>query len=162
MSYLHSRHVKKALCTRNFPAPVHHLLETFLKGEHLYGVFEPVVTRDSEGVKPKPSPQGLWRIAEHWGIGKDGVDQVSESGGSEEVQGDLDQLELVKRDLGSGLIMVGDSMDDMAAGYRAGAATVLLANEENEDLCNHEYTGLSVKRLDDLIQILENGFEERR
>jgi phosphoglycolate phosphatase-like HAD superfamily hydrolase len=58
--------------------------------------------------------------------------------------------------------MVGDSLDDMAAGYRAGAATVLLVNEENEALSKHEYTGLSVRRLDELIDILDRGFEETR
>jgi len=56
---------------------------------------------------------------------------------------------------------VGDSGDDMAAGFRAGAATVLLANEGNAALRGHEYTGVVVERLDELIGILEGGFEER-
>ena len=47
----------------------------------------------------------------------------------------------------------------MLAGYRAGAATVLLVNEVNEHLSEHEHTDLVVKQLDDLINILENGFE---
>lgn len=54
--------------------------------------------------------------------------------------------------------MVGDSLDDMTAGYRAGAATVLLVNEANAHLAGHEHTDLCVKRLDELIAILENGF----
>lgn len=57
--------------------------------------------------------------------------------------------------------MVGDSMDDMVAGYKAGAATVLLSSDENEELGKHDYTGLSVKRLDELVGMLEEGFEER-
>jgi len=57
---------------------------------------------------------------------------------------------------------VGDSGDDMAAGFRAGAATVLLANEGNAALRGHEYTGLVIERLDELVGILERGFEERR
>ena len=57
--------------------------------------------------------------------------------------------------------MVGDSIDDMVAGYKAGAATVLLLCDENEKLEKHEYTGLSVKRLDELVGILEEGFKER-
>jgi phosphoglycolate phosphatase-like HAD superfamily hydrolase len=76
--------------------------------------------------------------------------------------GELDPLELAKHVLGSGLIMVGDSIDDMAAGRRAGAATVLLVNEENEALAEHEYTGLTIRRLDELIDILEQGFEESK
>ena len=66
MSYLTRRNIPKALCTRNFPAPVHHLLENFLCDKE-FGIFEPIITRDSEGVAPKPSPEGLWRIAQHWG-----------------------------------------------------------------------------------------------
>lgn len=56
---------------------------------------------------------------------------------------------------------VGDSIDDMAAGHGAGSATVLLAREGNEDLREHEQTGLVIERLDELIGILEEGFEER-
>ncbi len=48
----------------------------------------------------------------------------------------------------------------MTAGYKAGTATVLLANDVNQTLKEHEYTGLWIDRLDDLIALLENGFEE--
>lgn len=61
-------------------------------------------------------------------------------------------------DGGNSLIMVGDSIDDMTAGFRAGAATVLLVNEVNAHLAEHEHTDLCIKRLDDLVEILENGF----
>ena len=37
---------------------------------------------------------------------------------------------------------------------------MLLANDDNQELKNHDYTGLWVSRLDDLIAILEEGFEE--
>ncbi|OCT47718.1 haloacid dehalogenase-like hydrolase family protein [Cladophialophora carrionii] len=161
MSYLQRRNVRKGLCTRNFPAPVHHLLDSFLQGEE-FGTFEPIITRDSEGVAPKPSPEGLWRIAEHWGLPTEDEGGLVEyiKANSEGGEGELDPLELAKRYLGSGLIMVGDSIDDMAAGYRAGAATVLLVNDENQSLARHEYTGRTVQRLDELIGILENGFSE--
>lgn len=49
----------------------------------------------------------------------------------------------------------------MVAGYRAGAATVLLANAENASLKEHECTGAWVDRLDDLTDLLEQGFSER-
>lgn len=61
----------------------------------------------------------------------------------------------------SGLIMVGDSIDDMTAGRRAGAATVLLANPANEHLAGHEHTDLVIGRLDELIGHLEDGFTGR-
>jgi hypothetical protein len=54
--------------------------------------------------------------------------------------------------------MVGDSIDDMTAGFRAGAATILLVNEVNAHLATHEHTDLCIKRLDELITVLENGF----
>lgn len=46
----------------------------------------------------------------------------------------------------------------MTAGHTAGAATVLLLNDRNGYLKDHEHTDLSIQRLDDLIGILENGF----
>lgn len=48
----------------------------------------------------------------------------------------------------------------MMAGYRAGAATVLLVNEGNEGLKGHECTGMWIERLDQLVGVLEGGFEE--
>lgn len=51
-----------------------------------------------------------------------------------------------------------DSVDDMTAGYRAGAATVLLVNDVNAHLATHEHTDLCISRLDELIEVLENGF----
>lgn len=55
---------------------------------------------------------------------------------------------------------MGDSIDDMTAGYTAGAATVLVVNEGNMGLVGHEHTGMSIQRLDELIGVLEGGFEE--
>ena len=46
----------------------------------------------------------------------------------------------------------------MTAGYRAGAATVLLVSDANAHLVNHEHTDLCISRLDELINILEDGF----
>ena len=57
--------------------------------------------------------------------------------------------------------MVGDSVDDMTAGYKAGAATVLLVNEVNAHLADHQHTDLVIRKLDDLIGVLEEGFVGR-
>ena len=92
-------------------------------------VFSPIVTREFR--PPKPDPAGILHIASQWGL----------------------------PDRGNSLIMVGDSLDDMTAGFRAGAATVLLVNEVNAHLASHEHTDLCIKRLDDLIGVLDNGFE---
>jgi hypothetical protein len=48
----------------------------------------------------------------------------------------------------------------MTAGHRAGAATVLLVNEANGELKGHEHTGMWIQRLDELMGVLEGGFEE--
>jgi phosphoglycolate phosphatase-like HAD superfamily hydrolase len=127
MNYLDSRGLPKGICTRNFDAPVTHLLTTFLPSSR----FHPVVTREFR--PPKPNPAGILHIAKEWMHG----------------------------DGGDSLIMVGDSIDDMTAGFRAGAATVLLVNDVNMHLAEHQHTDLVVTRLDDLIGILENGFEGR-
>lgn len=126
MTYLDSKSVRKAICTRNFDMPVEHLLTKFLNGT----LFDPIVTR--EFTPPKPHPAGILHIAKSWG-----------------------------QEGGEGLIMVGDSIDDMTAGRAAGAATVLLVNEVNEHLAGHEFTDLAITKLDDLVEILENGFEGR-
>lgn len=165
MSYLTARSVPKALCTRNFPAPVLHLLERYLPDEE----FDPIITRDTVGVRPKPSPEGLWECAQVWleREGSNGRDSALDGAverdgakfGGEDLEGDSsDPITLARTTLGPGMIMVGDSFDDMVAGYRAGAATLLLVNEENEALLHHEYTDLGIRRLDELIGILEEGF----
>jgi HAD superfamily hydrolase (TIGR01549 family) len=125
MDYLDSRGVQKGICTRNFDAPVEHLLSTFLPSSK----FSPIITREFR--PPKPDPAGILHIAKQW----------------------------MHEDGGDSLIMVGDSIDDMTAGHRAGAATVLLVNDANKHLAEHEHTDLVVKQLDDLIDILEKGFE---
>jgi phosphoglycolate phosphatase-like HAD superfamily hydrolase len=144
MSYLSSRSVPKAICTRNFDHPVAHLLEKFLPGH----VFAPVVTRDFR--PPKPHPAGILHIARAWGL----VGGAGQEGG-EAVEGLMGEPDA------SGLIMVGDSIDDMTAGRRAGAATVLLVNDANRHLVEHENTDLTINRLDELIGILEEGFKGR-
>ncbi|KAJ5640640.1 hypothetical protein N7528_000265 [Penicillium herquei] len=126
MEYLETRGLKRALCTRNFEAPVKYLLQNWLP-EH---TFLPIVTRDTPDVIPKPDPAGILHIAEQWG--------------------------LVNR--AENLIMVGDSIDDMTSGHKAGAATVLILNEKNIHLKAHPHTDLCISRLDDLINILEKGF----
>ncbi|KAG4027920.1 hypothetical protein MFRU_026g01010 [Monilinia fructicola] len=80
---------------------------------------------------PKPHPAGILHIAQQWNVDP--------------------------RDT----IMVGDSIDDMKAGYLAGAATVLLGNSVNRELWDHEYTDLVVHRLDELVGILAKGFVGR-
>jgi phosphoglycolate phosphatase-like HAD superfamily hydrolase len=82
MTYLESKSLPKGICTRNFDAPVNHLLSKFLAGKE----FHPIVTRDFK--PPKPSPAGILHIAKSWGL-------VKQDEKGEEV-GD-----------GSGLIMVG-------------------------------------------------------
>jgi len=50
----------------------------------------------------------------------------------------------------------------MTAGHTAGAATVLLLNDRNTHLRDHEHTDLCIERLNELIRILENGFVGHR
>ncbi|KAJ2899505.1 putative uncharacterized hydrolase [Zalerion maritima] len=164
MDYLDSRGIRKGICTRNFEQPVNHLLAKFLSGH----IFEPVVTREFK--PPKPDPAGILHIAKTWGLTKQGslvMDQQGDVEGvlkDQEVDTGLDGKEegetVEKGSVGdaSHLIMVGDSIDDMTAGRRAGAATVLLANEANAHLSSHEDTDMVISRLDELVKILDEGF----
>jgi len=134
MTYLDSRSIPKAICTRNFDAPVNNLLSKFLPSSP----FSPIITRDFR--PPKPDPAGILHIARTWGLvrnskGEAGIpsDVVAEES-REEKSGEDDGLvptaEGEEVADASALIMVGDSIDDMAAGKRAGATTVLLVNGE--------------------------------
>ncbi|KAL8358136.1 hypothetical protein RB601_009531 [Gaeumannomyces tritici] len=138
MNYLDSRNIPKGICTRNFEQPVAHLLTKFLAGSR----FEPVITREFR--PPKPHPAGILHIARSWGL----IGQSANTDG--DAAGDATRL-----------IMVGDSVDDMAAGRRAGAATVLLVNQVNAHLAEHDDTDLAITRLDELVGILEEGFRCR-
>ncbi|KAF3058348.1 hypothetical protein GL218_05809 [Daldinia childiae] len=169
MAYLDSRNIRKGICTRNFETPVSHLLSKFLAGH----VFHPVVTRDFR--PPKPDPAGLLYIARSWGLvravegpGDEGkvravLEEESAGSSAREKEGAVgrDGGELSEVGDASGLIMVGDSIDDMTAGRRAGAATVLLVNDVNSHLADHEHTDLVIERLDDLVQVLDYGFVGR-
>lgn len=168
MRYLDARGVPKGICTRNFDAPVNHLLAKFLSGVE---AFHPIVTREFR--PPKPDPAGILHIARSWGLTRAGSDRTKGEGRlqkvymvdgaevrSEAVESGRPEGEGEEAD-GSGLIMVGDSVDDMVAGRRAGAATVLLVNPANEHLAGHDCTDLVVGRLDELIGVLEEGFKGR-
>ena len=60
------------------------------------------------------------------------------------------------------LLMVGDSIDDIVAGYEAGALTVLLRSEGKEDVEQDPRTDVAIDRLDELIGLLEAGITSRR
>lgn len=128
MSFLDGHGIRKAICTRNFDVPVQNLITNFMPDS----LFEPIVTRDFK--PPKPDPAGILHIARSWGL-VDGSDADA-----------------------SGLIMVGDSIDDMTAGRKAGAATVLLVNDVNKELAGHDHTDLVVESLTELAKVLEQGF----
>jgi phosphoglycolate phosphatase-like HAD superfamily hydrolase len=57
--------------------------------------------------------------------------------------------------------MVGDSIDDIIAGYEAGALTVLVRSEGKEELGVDSRTEVVVGRLDELVGLLEGGIEAR-
>ncbi len=169
MTYLERREIRKGLCTRNFLGPVEHLCEKFMTGVK----FGPVITRETEGVRPKPSPEGVWRCAEVWyeeeDVERDGQKrqeisiegQLGNDPSSSSVQLANPHPQPHHLEFASRLIMVGDSLDDVAAGHRAGAATILLASEETEEelLRVHEFVDRVVWRLDEIVGILEEGFE---
>ncbi|KAK4626187.1 hypothetical protein CLAFUW4_04617 [Fulvia fulva] len=135
--------VKKGICTRNFDAPVTHLLQKHLPSH--VSPFTPIITRDFK--PPKPSPAGILHIAHAWGL----VDSA-----------EVPSTPVEERHLP--LIMVGDSVDDMASGRDAGALTVLLASVgkgQSEELVNDERSDVVVYRLDELVGLIEEGIVPR-
>ena len=59
------------------------------------------------------------------------------------------------------MIMVGDSIDDIIAGYDAGALTVVVKSAGKGELEVDERTHVVVERLDELVGLLEGGIEAR-
>ena len=153
LEYLDRKGIKKGICTRNFDGPVTHLLKNHVPS-HI-NPFSPIVTRDFR--PPKPSPAGVLHIAQAWNLVSDA--SVPKTPPSERLLP---------------LIMVGDSADDMSAGYDAGALTVFLRSEGKEELEKEKKTNIAIsrlvspcivlhikthgsRRLDELIGLLENG-----
>lgn len=160
ITHLSGRGLHLALCTRNFELPVNHLLEKFVD-EAARKSFWPLVTRETQGVKPKPSAEGIWACVEAWDRNEPKLpDSENETDSVLENLSENDRLKACE-----GVIMVGDSVDDIEAGARAGAATVLLVNDENEHLLKEKTwpkkVDLGIRRLDDLVDILEKGFRGR-
>ncbi|KAF2758312.1 HAD-like protein [Pseudovirgaria hyperparasitica] len=173
MEYLQAKGLRKGICTRNFNAPVDHLLSKFLPGHTM----DLIITRSF--YPPKPDPAGILHIANVWAE-TDGWSMPTASqrdpiltpvvprtptlthhprqSQTSTVTSAVPTPKSVQQGERLDVIMVGDSIDDMTAGYRAGAATVLLINRENEHLADHEHTDVVVKKLSDLIEILEAGF----
>ena len=126
---------------RHLSTPVTHLLTTHVPS--YIKPFQPIITRAFR--PPKPSPAGILHIAHAWGVT-----------GSAFVPDSPPEERLLP------LIMVGDSVDDIVAGYDAGALTVLLRSEGTEELERDERTDVVVDRLDELIELLEKGLARRR
>lgn len=106
-------------------APVTHLLTTHLPA-HI-SAFAPIITRDFR--PPKPSPAGILHIAHKWGV----VESL-------EIPATKPEERLLP------LIMVGDSIDDVAAGYEAGCLVVLVRSEGKEELVEDQRVGIVVDR----------------
>jgi len=137
---LSSKFPTRSTLVTEYSAPVTHLLEEHLPG-HI-NPFSPIVTRDFR--PPKPSPAGILHIAHAWGV----ADAISDAE-------DLSEDRLLP------LLMVGDSIDDMIAGRNAGALTVLLRSEGKEELERDPRTDVVIGRLDELIQLLDQGLSAR-
>lgn len=160
ITYLAKRNVHSALCTRNFELPVKHLLDNFVSEEGR-AHFNPLITREAKGIKPKPSPEGIWACVHAWDNSI--ADEIKARDAFIEYNKQTSDEEKVKQC--EGVLMVGDSIDDIEAGARAGAATVLLVNEENKHLLEEtewpKKVDLGINRLDELVDVLENGFKGR-
>ena len=190
IEHLRKRNLQLGICTRNFDGPVAHLLDTFLPPGKIFDPvitrdFKPpkphpagilhIATRWGleDGGESLIMVRSLYsvrviiaNICRLWGFCNFTFRVMVEL-----ILRDMEELNLlilicnqtVLPYTGSRLTeeKVGDSIDDMVAGSRAGAATVLLANESNAELKQHECTGTWIERLDDLIGLVDDGFEER-
>lgn len=160
ITYLAKKNLHSAMCTRNFELPVKHLLENFVSEEGR-SRFAPLITREAKGIHPKPSPEGIWACVHAWDSSI--ADEMKARDAFLEYNKNTSEEDKVKAC--AGVLMVGDSIDDIEAGARAGAATVLLVNDENKHLLEEsewpKKVDLGINRLDELVDVLENGFRGR-
>lgn len=160
ITYLAKKNIHSALCTRNFEQPVKHLLQNFVSEEGR-ARFSPLITREAKGIHPKPSPAGIWACVHAWDSSI--ADEIKARDAFLEYDKKTSDEEKIKTCVG--VLMVGDSIDDIEAGARAGAATVLLVNDENKHLLEEskwpKKVDLGINRLDELVDVLENGFQGR-
>lgn len=137
----------------DFRAPVQYLIQNHLPSH----IFLPIITRDTPSLLPKPDPAGILHIAREWGLTNRAENLIMVCLSFYLPFGSYSQLAAYNPTLPY-RFQVGDSIDDMTSGHAAGAATVLLVNERNSHLREHAHTDLCIHRLDELIDILEEGF----
>lgn len=129
---LHQLNVKTSICTRNVPKPVTDFCLKFLNHS------DPFDNTKTEGLvtgpimtrefkPPKPAPEPLLHICNSWGVDP--------------------------RDV----VMVGDSIDDMQAGYAAGCAIVLINHDDNHVVKSQIDIDAVVTDLNELIETLKSG-----
>ncbi|KAF2719644.1 HAD-like protein [Polychaeton citri CBS 116435] len=137
--------LRRGICTRNFDTPVTHLIATHIP-PHL-NPFDPIVTREFR--PPKPSPEGIWHIARSWDI------QIPPTSNASTIPNPGSYRS--SRPPQIPVLMVGDSIDDIIAGYEAGATTVLVESEGKEELKEDARVDVVVSRLDEIICLFESG-----
>lgn len=129
---LHKLNIKTSICTRNVPKPVTDFCLKFLNHS------DPFNPDNTEGLitgpivtrefkPPKPAPEPILHICNSWGV---------------------DPKEVV---------MVGDSIDDMQAGFNAGCAIVLINHDDNHHVKSQISIDGVVTDLHELITALQNG-----
>lgn len=119
--WLQFHNVPTALVTRNSAITVEHFQQYLWEPAGLPR-FEPAISRDDEGVLPKPNPDAMEVIAKKWGfaIAGPGGDAGGDAGGGAVEDG----VELID---GADLIMIGDSpSNDIVFGKAAGVTTALV------------------------------------
>lgn len=134
---LYELKVKTSICTRNVPKPVTDFCLKFLDHSNPFDLdnTERLVSGPivtREFKPPKPSPKPIMHICNSWGVDS------------------------------SEVVMIGDSMDDMQAGFNAGCAVILLTHDDNEEVKTQAHIDDTVIDLHELIDKLQNGISVNR
>ncbi|TID30023.1 hypothetical protein CANINC_001392 [Pichia inconspicua] len=130
---LHDLKIKTSICTRNLPQPVTDFCLKFLNHSNPFdqdNKDEKLISGPivtREFKPPKPSAEPILHICNSWGVDP------------------------------SEVVMVGDSIDDMQAGFNAGCAVVLLRHEDNQQVCSQAHIDDTITDLYELIDKLQNG-----
>ncbi|KAJ2005081.1 hypothetical protein GGI04_002380 [Coemansia thaxteri] len=129
LQFLHTHNIPTAIITRNNANSVSHFINNVVaeQPKEHLGFFGFDPIIDRSFKPTKPHPAGLLHISQKWGIPP------------------------------HQLLMVGDHLDDLLCGLRAGSLTALLRYSDNSEF--EAQAHIVVDRIDELVERLSSGFD---
>lgn len=147
LTYLSEQRIKTGISTRNCKYAVDKFMETEIMRPFAESrLFHPVLDRDSLGTINKPDPLVAHHIMKMWDIEalaspEDGKNRFMFQS---KICGSFGEV-----------VFIGDSVDDMTCGKKAGCTTILLKTDYNRNLLAQGLVDIEVDTLHEVLEILQ-------